>query len=332
MKTADRQPPFFLGIDLGGTNIKSGVVDDLGRPVSSVSVETNADRGPDAGIATLAQAGHLAVHASGLGWDDVVAVGLGSPGVMDIPAGMLTDPPNLPGWNDLPIRQRLAEALRKPTVLQNDANAAAFGEYWVGAGRKTRSLVMFTLGTGIGCGIVAEGQILEGRHSHGGECGHIVIQMENGRLCSCGAYGHLEAYASATALVKRAEEALEYDRDSLLLEAQERGTLTSRAVSEAAERGDVLARRLMRETARYLAVGAVCLMHTIDPDIVLFGGGMIAAGPSLLADIRTEVKALAFPIPAERTRIEYAQLGGDAGFIGAAACARMAHGPASGRA
>lgn len=332
MKTADRQPPFFLGIDLGGTNIKSGVVDDLGRPVSSVSVETNADRGPDAGIATLAQAGHLAVHASGLGWDDVVAVGLGSPGVMDIPAGMLTDPPNLPGWNDLPIRQRLAEALRKPTVLQNDANAAAFGEYWVGAGRKTRSLVMFTLGTGIGCGIVAEGQILEGRHSHGGECGHIVIQMENGRLCSCGAYGHLEAYASATALVKRAEEALEYDRDSLLLEAQERGTLTSRAVSEAAERGDVLARRLMRETARYLAVGAVCLMHTIDPDIVLFGGGMIAAGPSLLNDIRTEVRALAFPIPAERTRIEYAQLGGDAGFIGAAACARMAHGPASGRA
>lgn len=332
MKTADRQPPFFLGIDLGGTNIKSGVVDDLGRPVSSVSVETNADRGPDAGIATLAQAGHLAVHASGLGWDDVVAVGLGSPGMMDIPAGMLTDPPNLPGWNDLPIRQRLAEALRKPTVLQNDANAAAFGEYWVGAGRKTRSLVMFTLGTGIGCGIVAEGQILEGRHSHGGECGHIVIQMENGRLCSCGAYGHLEAYASATALVKRAEEALEYDRDSLLLEAQERGTLTSRAVSEAAERGDVLARRLMRETARYLAVGAVCLMHTIDPDIVLFGGGMIAAGPSLLNDIRTEVKALAFPIPAERTRIEYAQLGGDAGFIGAAACARMAHGPASGRA
>lgn len=329
MNTADRRPPYFLGIDLGGTNIKSGVVDDLGRPLSSVSVETNADRGPDAGIATLAEAGNLAVHASGLTWDEITAVGLGSPGMMDIPAGMLTDPPNLPGWNDFPIRQRLAEALRKPTVLQNDANAAAFGEHWVGAGRNTRSLVMFTLGTGIGCGIVSEGRIVEGRHSHGAECGHIVIQMENGRRCSCGAYGHLEAYASATALVKRAEEALAYERDSLLHDALARGTLSSRSVSEAAARGDALARRLMRETARYLAVGAVCLMHTIDPDVVLFGGGMIAAGPSLLNDIRNDVKSLAFPVPAERTRIEYAELGGDAGFIGAAACARAAHGPGS---
>lgn len=332
MSRGGYRPPYYVGIDLGGTNVKSGVVDDDGRPMSSISLPTRAELGPEVGLKTLAQAAKLAVESSQLVWDDIHAVGLGSPGTMDLQRGWLLEPHNLPGWYNLPIRDRLAELLNKPTVLQNDANAAAFGEYWVGAGRKTRSLVMFTLGTGIGCGIVAEGQILEGRHSHGGECGHIVIQMENGRLCSCGAYGHLEAYASATALVKRAEEALEYDRDSLLLEAQERGTLTSRAVSEAAERGDVLARRLMRETARYLAVGAVCLMHTIDPDIVLFGGGMIAAGPSLLNDIRTEVKALAFPIPAERTRIEYAQLGGDAGFIGAAACARMAHGPASGRA
>ena len=326
MSAADRRPPFYLGIDLGGTNIKSGVVDDLGRPVSSVSVETNADRGPDAGIATLAEAGRLAVQASGLRFDDIAGVGLGSPGMMDIPAGMLTDPPNLPGWNNLPIRQRLAEALRKPTILQNDANAAAFGEYWVGAGRNTRSLVMFTLGTGIGCGIVEEGRILEGRHSHGAECGHIIIQMENGRQCSCGAYGHLEGYASATALVKRAREALEFDTGSALHDSLAQDILSSRTISEAAERGDALARGLMRDTARYLAVGAVCLMHTIDPDIILFGGGMIAAGNSLLNDIRAEIQAMAFPIPAERTRVQYAELGGDAGFIGAAGCARQAFG------
>ena len=118
---------------------------------------------------------------------------------MDIPAGMLLEPPNLPGWENLPIRQLLAERLGKPTVFQNDGNAAAYGEYWTGAGRGAHSLVMFTLGTGIGGGIVIDGWILEGRHSHGAECGHIIIEMDGGRMCSCGKEGHLEAYASATA-------------------------------------------------------------------------------------------------------------------------------------
>ena len=130
---------------------------------------------------------------------------------MDLEAGMLLDPPNLPGWDNFPIRQRLADRLKKPVTFQNDANAASYGEFWVGAGKDDRSLVMFTLGTGIGCGIVVDGMIIEGRHSHGAECGHIIIEMENGRQCSCGAYGHLEGYASATALVKRAHEALDGD-------------------------------------------------------------------------------------------------------------------------
>jgi glucokinase len=326
MSVEGRRPPFYLGIDLGGTNIKSGVVDDAGSPVSSVSIETDAERGPDAGIASLAEAGRMAVAESGLRWDAITAVGLGSPGTMDIRAGMLLDPPNLPGWDNLPIRQRLQDALKKPTILQNDANAAAYGEYWAGAGRGVASLVMFTLGTGIGCGIVEEGRIIEGRHSHGAECGHIVIQMVNARQCSCGQYGHLEAYASATALVKRAAEALEAGEDSTLRPLYGTDRLTARAIDQAADAGDRLAQRLMRETARYLAVGATCLMHTIDPDIVLFGGGMIAAGPKFLDQIRADIRAIAFPTPAAHTRIEYARLGGDAGFIGAAGCARMAFG------
>jgi glucokinase len=209
-------------------------------------------------------------------------------------------------------------------TFQNDANAASYGEFWVGAGKDYRSQVMFTLGTGIGCGIVVDGMIIEGRHSHGAECGHIIIEMENGRLCSCGAYGHLEGYASATALVKRAHEALDGDANPSRLRSLKHDELTSRAISEAADAGDPLSRRLMRETAHYLAVGAVSLMHTIDPDIVLFGGGMIAAGQPFLEDIRTDIRAMAFPVPAAKTRIEYAQLGGDAGFIGAAGCARLA--------
>jgi glucokinase len=327
MTVAYRLAPLYLGIDLGGTNIKSGVVDDEGRSLSSVSLKTEAEQGPEAGLDRLAEAGNLAVQTSGVSWDRITAVGLGSPGTMDLQQGLLLDPPNLQGWKNLPIRRLLSERLKKPTVLQNDGNAAAYGEYWAGAGNGAQSLVMFTLGTGIGCGIVINGMIIEGRHSHGAECGHIVIQAENGRECSCGGLGHLEAYASATALVKRAVEALELDSSPSLLRAIETSELSSRAIGNAAEAGDLLARRLMRETAHYLAVGAVSVMHTIDPDLVLFGGGMIAAGPAFLEEIRRDIKAMAFPVPAARTRVEYAHLGGEAGFIGAAGWARQAFGP-----
>jgi glucokinase len=276
-------------------------------------------------VSRIAEAGRQAVAASGISWDQIAAVGLGSPGTMDIERGMLLDPPNLHGWKNLPIRQLLSEQLNKKVVLQNDANAAAYGEYWVGAGKQERSIVMFTLGTGIGCGIVMDGLILEGQHSTGAECGHMIIQMENGRLCSCGATGHLEAYASATSLVKRAHEALEQGDKASTLGSLSHDQLTSRAISDAAEHGDALGTRLMRETAHYLAVGAVCLMHTIDPDLVLFGGGMIKAGEGFLENIRHDIRQMAFPVPAAKTKIEYAQLGNDAGFIGAAGWARSVH-------
>jgi glucokinase len=324
MSQTERRPPFYLGIDLGGTNIKSGVVDDAGRPLSSVSLPTEAERGADAGLNSLAEAGRRAVEDSGVGWDRIVGVGLGSPGTMDIKAGLLLDPPNLPGWDNLPIRDRLAALLGKPTVLQNDANAAAYGEFWAGAGRDVQSMVLFTLGTGIGCGIVVQGQIIEGRHSHGAECGHVIVQMDNGRQCSCGQYGHLEAYASATALVKRAVEALELGEPSVLRRHLRDNTLSSRSISEAAEAGDRLAERLMRETARYLAVGAANIIHTVDPDMVLFTGGMINAGPPFLEQIREFIRMMIFPTLLGKVHVDFASLGGDAGFIGAAGCARMA--------
>ncbi|WP_244420406.1 ROK family protein [Isosphaera pallida] len=317
--------PFWLGIDLGGTNIKSGVVDDQGHPLSSVCRPTEAEKGPAVGLINLAEAGRQAVAEAGLTLDQIAGVGLGSPGLMDIHAGLLIDPPNLPGWTNLPIRRLLEEKLGRPTAFQNDANAAAFGEFWVGAGREVESLVLFTLGTGVGCGIIDNGRLIEGRHSHGAECGHIIIQMEGGREWPPGYFGRLEAYASATALVKRAVEALDRDRNltTSLRTLLAQDNLSSRTIFEAADAGDALAKRLVRETARYLAVGAVNLMHTIDPDMVLFAGGMIAAGPSFLEQIRADIREMAFPIPARATRIEYAALGVDAGFIGAAGWARF---------
>lgn len=335
-----RTPPFWVGVDLGGTNIKCGVVDDNGASCLTEPVEvlTEADRGVEVSIRNMAVAARIAVSRVGIDWSAVAGVGLGSPGTMDIPSGMLLDPVNLrgAGWQNCPLRDRLADAVQKTVVLQNDANAAAYGEYWAGVGRTSRatgtpvqSLVLFTLGTGIGCGIIIGDSILEGRHSHGGECGHITIRMNDGndlpRLCGCGRYGCLEAYASATALLKRASEGIQSGVTTSLRDRWDATPSSTRAelIDQLAKQGDPFCHGLMRETARYLAVGATCLMHTIDPDMVVFGGGMSASGVQFLDWIRADVRDLAFPTPAAATQIVYAELGSDAGYIGAAGCARL---------
>jgi glucokinase len=245
---------------------------------------------------------------------------------MDIPAGIILDPPNLRPWQNVPVRDHIARAFGLPTAFQNDANAAAFGEYWVGAGRDVQSMVMFTLGTGIGGGIILDDKVLEGRHSHGAEVGHMKIDLGKSRQCGCGRWGCLEAFASATAVVKRAEEALAGVRGPSLLRdllAATEEELPARVVFEAADRGDEVAKKVVGDTAYYLAVGAMNLMHIIDPAMIVYGGGMTAAGDGFLNRIREYIRELAFPVPAERTVVQYAQLGSDAGFIGAAACARQ---------
>jgi glucokinase len=315
----------FVGIDVGGQTIKGGVVDDAGRALSTVNVPTEAYRGQEHGLRQMEEAVRRAIQAANLNLADIQAIGVATPGTMDIPAGIILDPPNLHPWKNVPVRKHIAEAFGKPTAFQNDANAAAFGEYWVGAGKGTQSMVLFTLGTGIGCGIILNDRVLEGRHSHGAEVGHIIIEMTNGRMCGCGQPGHLEAYASATAVVKRTHEALIQagGMSNLSITLRDRGELTARDVFEAAQAGDHVAGKIVEDTAFYLAVGATCMMHTIDPDMVVFGGGMIAAGDGFLERIRHHIRRLAFPVPAERTQVRYAKLGVDAGFIGAAACARQ---------
>src|SRR5262249_55918021 len=194
--------------------------------------------------------------------------------------------------------------------------AAGFGEFWIGAGKDVHSLVMFTLGTGVGGGIIIGDLVLEGEHSHGAELGHMKIEMTRPRQCGCGRWGCLEAYASATAVVKRTRDALSDDRgrSSLHTVLREQGDINSRDIFDAAAAGDELADKIVDETAFYLAVGATNMMHTIDPDMVVFGGGMIAAGETFLERIRKHIHELAFPVPAERTQIRFAQLGTDAGF------------------
>ncbi len=319
------KPLFYVGVDVGGTTIKGGVVDDRGKPLSAVSLPTEAAKGQEHGLRQMAETVRQAVKKAGLKIEQMAAIGVATPGTMDIPAGLILDPPNLKPWQNVPVRQSIHDTFGLPTAFQNDANAAAYGEYWVGAGKGMHSMVLFTLGTGIGCGIVIGDVIVEGEHSHGAEVGHVKIEMTNPRQCGCGRRGCLEAYASATAVVKRTQEALEHDggKSSLHGVLKKTGDITSKQIFDAASAGDSLARKIVEDTAFYLAVGAMNMMHTIDPDMVVFAGGMIAAGEPFLERIRQHIRQLAFPVPAEKTLIRYAQLGGDAGFIGAAACARQ---------
>lgn len=324
-------PPLFLGIDLGGTNIKVGVVNDKGATLAFHEVETEAHKGPEVGVANILRAVKLLFENSDYDLQAITYVGLATPGTMDIPAGMLLDPPNLPGWDNFPIRHRVAVELKKPTVLQNDANAAAYGEYWAGAGQDANSIVFWTLGTGVGGGIIINDMIIQGRHSHGSECGHIIIEMDDGRLCSSGQYGTIEAYSSATALIKACRDGLDAGAKTSIRQRIDSGEkITPILMGEEATAGDEFADKLIMEAARCLGVATTSVMHTIDPDMVLFGGAMTFGrndtelGRRFMDRIRQEVKLRAFPVPYERTIIDYAKLGSDAGYTGAAGCARRA--------
>jgi glucokinase len=315
----------YVGLDVGGTTMKAAVVDDSGRAAPDVSLPTEPERGQDAGLATMCETVRLAIVAANLKSADIAAIGVATPGTMDLKTGYILEPPNLKPWRDVPVRDHIANEFKKPTAFQNDANAAAMGELWVGAGAGARSLVLFTLGTGIGGGIIWNGEVLEGEHSHGAELGHTKIEMTNPRECGCGKRGCLEAYASATAVVKRTQERLANDTASVL--HARGGELTARDIFDAAKAGDRLSMRIVDETAAILALAAANLMHVIDPEMVVFGGGMIDAGDWFLEMIRKHVPTYAFPVPAAKTKVCFAKLGSDAGFIGAAACARqLVHG------
>jgi glucokinase len=314
----------FVGLDVGGTSMKAGVVDADGRALSQVNLPTEPARGQEHGLATMAEAVRRAVAEAGLTMDAIAAVGVATPGSMDLKAGLILDPPNLKPWRNVPVRDYIARAFAKPTAFQNDANAAAYGEYWAGAGREFRSMVLFTLGTGVGGGIILDDKVIEGAHSHGGELGHVKIDITNGRLCGCGHRGCLEAYASATAVVTRTREAVAARPGVSRLEPLARAnSLTSKDVFDAADAGDPLAAEVVDRTAFYLAVGAANAIHTVDPELICFAGGMTAAGPAFLNAIQRYIRDVAFAWPAERVAVRYAVLGSDAGMIGAAGCARL---------
>lgn len=327
------KPPFFVGVDLGGTTAKIAVVDDAGTLLFWGDMPTEVHRGPEDAARRIGEAVARAIGQAGLTIGEVARIGLGSPGTLDFRAGTMITPTNFPGWGGFPIRDAVSEQCGSPVSLANDASAAAYGEFWIGAGKSYQSMILLTLGTGVGCGIIIGDLILEGENGHGTECGHIIIDPSpSARVCSCGQTGHLEAYASAKGVVGRMTDAMRSMRPTSLTRHIAVGReLTPLLIAEEAESGDRLAHDIIMETADYLALGIVTLLHTIDPTGVLIGGAMTFGmkgsdlGRCFLDRVRTEVRRRTFPVLAERTLIDYASLGTDAGVIGAAGIARVDH-------
>jgi len=321
--------PKYVGLDVGGTTMKAAVVDDAGKASAAVVMDTNSEDGQKAGLLTMCETIRRAVEVAKLTLADIAGIGVATPGLGDIRTGVIIDPPNLKPWKDVPVKAYIAEAFGKPTAYQNDANAAALGEFWVGSGKDAKSMVLFTLGTGVGGGIIIDDAVIEGAHSHGGELGHLRIdQPDRGRLCGCGARGCLEAYASASAVTRRAREELASWRGPTAMKAYYTANdddFDAEVIFDLAQKGDACATKVVDDTAFYLAMGACAVIAVVDPELIVFGGGMAAAG-WFRDKIADNVVRYGLPYPvakaASPVRIAFAKLGSDAGFIGAAAGAR----------
>lgn len=315
---------FTIGIDLGGTNIKGGVCDASGVQIVRRTTETGAERGVEPVIARMVELVDKLLSDAGLGKSDLRAIGIGAPGPMSHSAGVILNAPNLPGWVNVPLRAKFREATGRPVVLENDANAAAFGEFIAGAAKGHRDIVMLTLGTGVGGGIVLDGQLRRGATDSAGEIGHLIV-VADGRPCPCGQGGCLERYASANALAERVAQAVRVGEDSSLRDRIEAGQpIDARDVDRAAAAGDALASRIWDEACRYLAIAAINLHNLLNPELIVLGGGLTRAGPRLLDPIEKHIEEQRWRITPDRPRLVLATLGDDAGTIGAAALAREA--------
>lgn len=308
----------FIGIDLGGTNIKFISMNEKMETGELLSLPTPIAEGRDAVTATMVAGCRNVAENQGIDWQQVGGVGVGSPGPLDRERGILLSLPNLPGMDNLPLQDILEEQLDVPVRIENDANAAAYGEFIKGAGQSVDNMVMLTLGTGLGSGIIIDGNILHGAHNEGGELGHMLVAV-GGRQCPCGQSGCIEQYVSAANIPRYAEMEIRKTGEGLLAAVlEEKGSLVCKDVTEAWREGDKLGKRLWEEAMRYLAMGCVNVCRIFDPDRIVLAGGMTNAGDSLLEPLKRHWAAMTWTMLDNKTDIAMATLGNEAGAIGAA--------------
>ncbi|TWT88253.1 Glucokinase [Pseudobythopirellula maris] len=326
-------PSVYAGVDVGGTNIKIGLVGDGAETLAFDSNPTHQEEGAEAASLRASATLDLLLGEAGLTKADIAMLGLVTPGPLDLQTGSVLAPGNLPAWRNAPVRQLFGDATGLPVAFANDANAAAYGEFWAGAGRMYDTMVLLTLGTGVGGGVVLHDQMIEGAHSCGGELGHIIIDAsDDAPLNSLGIRGTLEGYCGSYGVVGRAQAALSdaFVETSLRDSVSGGEKLTPLLVANAAEAGDEVATKVVMETARYLAMGVVTCAHAIDPDAVLIGGAMTFGGAGhplgerFMAEIRRHAHERMIESLRDQIVIDFAELGGKAGYIGAAGLARRA--------
>jgi glucokinase len=314
---------WIVGVDLGGTNIVVGLLPIEGGEVLGLrSLPTDPVRGAkfvvDRIVSMVEAAIAEVLSAHGGTREEVAGVGIGSPGPLDRKTGTVINTPNL-GWRNFPLRDLIANAVSLPATLDNDANCATYGEWWLGAGRGTSTLVGLTLGTGIGGGIVLGGEIYHGCSDVAGEIGHMSIDS-NGRKCKCGNYGCIEQYASGPAIALRAVEGIETGAETILVEMVngKLEDITAATVYEATVQGDPYATEVMKDTAKFLGAGVASIINILNPQMVVIAGGVTRAGDTLFEPLRAEVRRRAFKSAQECCRIVAAELPGTAGLVGAA--------------
>ena len=294
----------YLGIDIGGTNIRLGVVDSRGRVITRCRMPTLKREGREKVISRLLEA--IAVIIARPEYK-VEAIGVGCPGPLDSKKGIVLSPPNLPDWRGVRLKKIIETEFRIPVAVENDANCAGLGEAIAGAGRRASSMVLLTLGTGIGSAIVLDGKLWTGKGGFAAELGHTSIDI-NGPRCGCGNRGCIELYASATGVVRRMKKALK----------ARGGAMTAESVFLASAKGGKAARRIVDETARYLGCALANIVNALDPEVIVLAGGMAKAGSGFIDKAEKEMRGRALKESSRGVRVVSAKLGEDAGIIGAA--------------
>lgn len=305
-----------IGVDLGGTRLRVGLVFGT-KILARYEVLTEAQLGFDHVFNNMLGLTQQALeYAQEQGWG-VSGLGIGSPGPLDSRSGVILSPPNLPGWDNVPLASLLAAHTRLPVALDNDANAAALGEWLHGAGQGCNNLVYVTISTGIGGGVIAEGRLLRGESGGAAELGHINIQAIGGAPCACGKTGCLEAYASGTGIVRRTLELLAQGAEPSVLHRA--GELNPKSIAQAASQGDKVSIRVLSEASHYLGVGLANILTLFNPKMLILGGGLTALQEQLILPAIDVMKQHVFGTLAANLLIAAPALGADAGLIGAAA-------------
>ena len=311
---------YTIGIDLGGTNIVASVVDDDYNIIGTSKTPTNSPRSADEIFDDIADVCEEAVKTAGLTMEDIDSVGMGTPGTVN-QDGVIEFANNL-AFNNVPARTMLAKRINKPeekVFIENDANCAALGEAYAGCGNGAKDFVAVTLGTGVGSGVIIGGKIVNGVNYAGGECGHMVIVVD-GEQCSCGRKGCWEAYASATALIRQTKKAMEEYPDSLMHKlAKEEGKVSGRTAFDDMRLGDIAVIKVVDDYIKYVACGLINIVNALQPEIICIGGGICNEGETLMKPLRRFVQSERYSIHSKiQTKIVKAELGNDAGVIGAA--------------